>query len=112
MGIYFLLGIESTMKYIMSYASPENAMINTPRGQRIILTDRPSRHMGPQWSAFGVLVDNGVEKLIVAVCTQYEMYCESYDINGCCSFCDFYCLEESISSTIGHHLVCLQSNGE
>ena len=76
--------------YMMSFA-PEEAMSDTPSGQRIELpAGRPIVRMDPRRSAYGLLTNmENDQTLIVAGMTRLwqghhvltEMYCESYRMN-------------------------------
>ena len=85
-GQLFVIGRDPVLDqvFMMSFASPEIAMEDTPNGQRIDLLKRPISRMQPFDAAYGVLEnEEGVHTLIVAGPYQEGgMYCESYALNS------------------------------
>ena len=67
--------------YMLSFASPEIAMRDTPSGQLIEVPDRVIRGGDPRMCVYGVLEIDGVQTLIVAGMTNDELYCEYYVMN-------------------------------
>ena len=84
-----IIETERNTHIMMSFASPENAMSDTPGERMIDLPDRLGSDTFIQQSAYGVLENKGVEILFVARKNQFdEMYCESYVMNSEWTTCE------------------------